>query len=754
MSRYSLLMTETPAARPSGRDLLVRQEASHNFELARHGGSWMVVTGFIVAFCWIFGAAGIALGLWGVDGLKELPTLALVGGGLAGLVPALLMIMAGYMGRTNRRAAASNALVMEAAVRLMAPAREAGTEGITFAEQMKQAAAEVDRAMAHALTAMKAMAGEIGDERLRLESVAYASADNARELTERLGAERQALEGLARDLRAQMQSLNEAIPRQAQMMVQAAREASEEVSRADHALETRLQDMQMAGRSLSEKLVELDGLASDAATRTETLTFAVSRIEEKLDQSRRTVDAAVRAGEIAAAAAMTTGDTLNDAVSSALEAARLANREINQSTREAAEQAAKALAQLKEAGEQAASAIRSAEYAARADTVRLEQKAKQPHTPASQSAASQQDYVAQPAESPAEPRVEASRPMAPPASEAQPYSAATQTPPLRSPARASQTDPSAREPVSHGNGQRNGFHPDERNGHTPEAPRAPAPAPSGRRPSMEDELFDAAADALANAALTETEPEKPAPTPQHETSEDDGGSWEPERPAARNPMLLRRRFDDPQPSEEMPAETPRRRATDFPQSQPTQTPPVARQQPPATPQVSPPPYVPQPERPSPPPTQEASHTSGALVPARPSTHSPGPEMGWRDIISDMSREDSPHRDREEVAEELLERLQSTGIMLPETFRPKAKRKIAEAARRGDRERKTAIIAQAGRQVDRVTQRLRNDRELLQLAREFISLEEEDALAALEQTQKTGRNASPRLAAYLLIDAAL
>ena len=60
---------------------------------------------------------------------------------------------------------------------------------------------------------------------------------------------------------------------------------------------------------------------------------------------------------------------------------------------------------------------------------------------------------------------------------------------------------------------------------------------------------------------------------------------------------------------------------------------------------------------------------------------------------------------------------------------------------------------AGRQVERVTQRLRSDRELLQLAREFISLEEEDALNALEQTQKTSRNASPRLAAYLLLDAA-
>ena len=118
MSRYTASMTETPAARPSGRDLLVRQEASENYELARHGGSWMVATGFIVAFCWMIGAAAMAIGHWGVDGLKEFPPLLLAGAALGIVVPALLMLMAGYMGRTNRRSAASNALVMEAAVQI------------------------------------------------------------------------------------------------------------------------------------------------------------------------------------------------------------------------------------------------------------------------------------------------------------------------------------------------------------------------------------------------------------------------------------------------------------------------------------------------------------------------------------------------------------------------------------------------------------------------------------------------------------
>ena len=54
----------------------------------------------------------------------------------------------------------------------------------------------------------------------------------------------------------------------------------------------------------------------------------------------------------------------------------------------------------------------------------------------------------------------------------------------------------------------------------------------------------------------------------------------------------------------------------------------------------------------------------------------------------------------------------------------------------------------------MTQRLRNDDDLRTLAESFIEMEQDDALNALEQTQRTSRNASPRLAAYLLLDAAL
>ena len=117
----------------------------------------MVGAAFFVAALWLGGVVLGFLGLGGMALTAQFSPYLVAAGGIAALVPAFLIVMAGFMGRSTKRAAAANALVLEATSRLMAPAREAGTEGIAFAEQMKQAAAEVDLAMAHALTAMKAM---------------------------------------------------------------------------------------------------------------------------------------------------------------------------------------------------------------------------------------------------------------------------------------------------------------------------------------------------------------------------------------------------------------------------------------------------------------------------------------------------------------------------------------------------------------------------------------------------------------------
>ena len=631
-------MTEASSARPSGRDGLARHQASQNFEMAQNGGGWMVVAAFVVAALWM---GGVILGFFALGGMslaQQFPPMLLAAGAIAATIPAFLIIMAGFMGRSTRQAAAANALVLQATSRLMAPAREAGTEGIAFAEQMKQAAAEVDRAMAHALTAMKAMAGEIGDERQRLESVSYATSDNARDLATRLAAERQALEALARELRSQISTMSEAIPRQAQMMISAARQASDEVGRADTALENRLGSMSRAGEDLSRRLEALDGLAREAATRTEALTFSITRIEDKLEQSRRTVDSAVRASEVAAAAATTTGDALKGAVASALDGARQANAEINAVSRGAAEEAARALARLREAGEQAAYALRTASYAARIEGENLERRT----------------GIAMPEPAPS---------LAPP------------------PVRQSLAAPQSEYTNGHAaNGHANG------NGHA-----AAYTNGNGRvvatRTSMDDDLFEASADAVIAASVTAATQDGPLVL-----GRDTG-------PREGEPLMLRRRHEDPPAP---PPELPRRRASD---------------------------QLPVPA------------ANGSAL---------------RDIISDISREESgdPGDDREQIAEVMVARLQTAGIPLGEVFRPRSKKRIATANQRGNAARRDAIREQARKEVERVSHRLRSDARLMDMARRFVALEMADALAALAQTQSTSRNASARLAAYLLVDAAL
>jgi len=605
--------------------------------MAQHGGGWMVTAAFVVAALWILGVVLGFLGLGGAALAEQFSPMLLAAGGIAAFIPAFLIIMAGFMGRSSRRAAAANALVLEAASRLMMPAREAGTEGLAFAEQMKQAAAEVDLAMAHALTAMKAMAGEIGDERQRLESVSYATSDNARDLATRLAAERQALEALARELRSQISTMSEAIPRQAQMMISAARQASDEVGRADSALENRLGSMSRAGEDLSRRLESLDGLAREAATRTEALTFSITRIEDKLEQSRRTVNAAVRASEVAAAAAATTGDALKGAVASALDGARQANAEINSASRGAAEEAARALARLREAGEQAAYALRTASYAARIEGENLERRT----------------GIAAPEPAPS-----------------------LAAPPLRQ----SLASPLASYSNGHGsNGNGNGHD------HAPSYANGNGRL-SASRASMDDDLFDASADAVIAASAVTPTPSAPLVLGRDVTSREG------------EPLMLRRRHEDQQAP---PPELPRRRASD---------------------QL----------------TGPASNGSAL-----------------REIISDISREESGEtEDREQLAESLVSRLQSSGIPLGDVFRPRSKKRIAAANTKGNGPRREAIREQAGKEVERVSHRLRGDGKLMDMARQFALLEQADALAALEQTQSTSRNASARLAAFLLVDAAL
>lgn len=617
-------VSETQTLQPA--DAIARLEA------AQKTSGHLAWGGLVLAFLWWVAAIVGTIALIGPDAIGQLQPALVVAGLIAIILPGLMLVLAGMMAREQARSTAANAVVLEAAARLLLPAESMAQDAKLFADEMSRASSEVDRSMGHALSAMKAMAAEIGDERQRLESVTYASADNARDLAARLGNERTGLEQLAKDLREQTDLLNEAIPEQAELMVASAKAAASEVAAAEDALQGRLSSLDQTGRSLAQKITAMDTLAAEAGERNETLLFAIARMEEKLEQSRKTVETAARAGELAAAAAGTTGDRLMESVKVALDGAKDASSQIHNQTFEASESAARALADLKEAGQQAAAAVRAAGMAARAEMDISERRASNASQALLEKTQSMEARVI-------ENTGTKSKSVAKPIAEIEP------------------------EPQ-------------------PEPEPEPQPQKVVQSPSraVEEDLFEASADRMAKAMTADEDDPAPAAN-GHNGSAD---------------IILS--SSDADVFEDADTDAAER-----------STPPIVK-----------------------------TNSGNSLS----------------DIIADMERDERSTLSREDTAETLLDQLQESGIRLTDVFRPKDKKKIAFAARKGDKQRRSAISQHAGRQVERVRQRLRGNLELMTLARDFLALEEEDALNALENTHASNKNASPRLATYLLLDAAV
>ena len=634
-------------------DAEIRQAYAPHIEKVRGAGAWLPWAGLCLAVVWWGSIAAALITVLDIAAVGRQPPITLGAGALIVLMPGFLLLMAGFMARESVRAASANALVLRASEQLLDPAARAGSRAESLAGQMAASSADVDRAMNHALSAMKAMAEEIGDERMRIESVSYAAADNARDLGERLSGERASLEALARDLRVQTDEMAQAIPRQAEAMIAAARQAAAEVGKADEALDARLRQMHESTSRLSAELARLDQLAAGAQQQSEALTFAITRVEDKLERSRGTVEQALKSGEMAAAAAGTTGDAIQAAADSALAGARQVQHEIQTSTRSAHEEAARALAALQQRADEVTSAIKAAGMAARAETDMTERRLSQVGT-AFRSAVetAERDRTPEPSSpDPVEPTVPVSARSTPPHSEA-PFA------------------------------------------HPPSRGRLHDIASPPRH--VDEDLFDSGASV-------------PPPPPQNWTNDNFSLSPEREGPAAAFPKVNGRA--EPEPNQ-LPAE--------------------------------PEPLDPFEE------TEEAE-IGGAVSPPAPPLRG---DAAWTSILSDIDRSDAGQLPREDTAEHVITRLESSGIALASIFRPRDKKKIALAARKGEEPRRNAILSSARGEVERVTKRLQADDELARLARDFLSMEAPDAIAALDRTQKSNRNASPRLSAFLLLDAAV
>ena len=125
-------------------------------------------------------------------------------------------------------------------------------------------------------------------------------------------------------------------------------------------------------------------------------------------------------------------------------------------------------------------------------------------------------------------------------------------------------------------------------------------------------------------------------------------------------------------------------------------------------------------------------------------------LTWRDLLSTM--DEPPNRDGD--AELLIDHLSKSDIRFPDTFRNRDTRRIAAAARKGEQARRRAILDAAPRQVNETRELFDTQEELRARAKRFLVVEEEDALRALQATTEGKQAPPPRLAAFLLLDAAL
>jgi len=344
-SRYHGMMSEVRLK--DGQTERSLDRVNEALEAARSGSAWLPWTGLALALIWWAAAAGFAVYQFGVEAVLAFSPPMLLISVMLILMPGLLMIVAATMAAEQRRSARANAVVLQAAGQLLHPARAMSGEGVMLADAMKTVSRDIEAEVRRATEALNTASTALGDERMRIESVSYACADNARDLSERLTEERRALETLARELRGQLDGLNEAIPRQAEMMVDSARRAASEMAEADQALEARLERMTAANQSLIGSLAEFDALSADASQRQQGFIQQVSQLAGELKSARSVTEDALKATEMATQGAEDAGASLEAAVAQAIEKAHRAALQIQAEARDAMKQTDEALASMR-----------------------------------------------------------------------------------------------------------------------------------------------------------------------------------------------------------------------------------------------------------------------------------------------------------------------------------------------------------------------------------------------------------------------
>ena len=358
-------------------DRRVNSRIRAQLETARTAGAWMPWAGAAIAVM-LWGAIAIwMIATLGIEGLMNQPPAILAGGVGVLLATGLTLICAGVMAREGARSSQANAIVLTSARLLLEPAESSREEVSSLAEAIARETQAINRALGETRNRLDGLKGDIEVSVTAALKAAEIVRADSEVLVHKMGSERQGLAQLAENLRHQSDTLAKAIPRHAQLMADATRAAQEQVRQADATLDQRLRDMNETAGHLAQRISQLDTMGAESRKRAQNLASVLMRLDEQLVQSTRMVEAATKAGELAAAATKSTAESLRDTVSDAIGSALKATETINSKSAQASDDARQAMTLLKEAGLQAEATTRAATHAARAHADETERRINQ-----------------------------------------------------------------------------------------------------------------------------------------------------------------------------------------------------------------------------------------------------------------------------------------------------------------------------------------------------------------------------------------
>ena len=624
-------------------DRRVNTRIRAQLETARTAGAWMPWAGAAIAVM-LWGAIAIwMIATLGIEGLMNQPPAILAGGVGVLLATGLTLICAGVMAREGARSSQANAIVLTSARLLLEPAESSREEVSSLAEAIARETQAINRALGETRNRLDGLKGDIEVSVTAALKAAEIVRADSEVLVHKMGSERQGLAQLAENLRHQSDTLAKAIPRHAQLMADATRAAQEQVRQADATLDQRLRDMNETAGHLAQRISQLDTMGAESRKRAQNLASVLMRLDEQLVQSTRMVEAATKAGELAAAATKSTAESLRDMVSDAIGSALKATETINSKSAQASDDARQAMTLLKEAGLQAEATTRAATHAARAHADETERRINQLSDTLFKTATK--------ATNAAESGLERAR--------ARIEKASLLIGRMKEDSETSSVDDLILEPLAPAPAPAPAPVPEP----VLQLPPAPAPSPLFAKPT-----------AAADAAWFNQKP-RPAPAPPKPD------------PAADRELVLDR--------------------------------PVSARQAPV-------------------------YDPFAASESKPIT-------SWRGLLGGVDEVSA--QVEETSAGAIIDRLDRGGVRL-HVVKASDLRRIANAAHKGERQRRRAIRDTAPSEIQRVSRMLEADRDLQHAARSFVAAEEPDALRVLSMAERARENAAPRLSAYLLLDAAL